>query len=99
MMHEDSPPAAAPEDASAETALARSPIRPMTHALAPVRGLIVLQNRLGHDLDELDVRRWVRLNVLVYKTQKIDLVTTGLPAAFLEKLFLYMYDPNNTSGV
>jgi len=39
----------------------------------PVRGLVLTQNLLGTPFHLSDVRRWIRLNCDVYKTEKIDL--------------------------
>jgi hypothetical protein len=49
--------------------------------IPPVRGLVLSHNAQGAPLDLVDLKRWVRLNCDVFKTQKID-------------LFLLGFDPN-----
>jgi hypothetical protein len=45
--------------------------------LDPVRGLIVAQNAKGKSVSTVDLERWIRLNRVVYKTEKIDMLWRG----------------------
>ena len=42
--------------------------------LLPVRGLVALQNNRGKPYSATDLKRWIRINRLVYKTDKIDVL-------------------------
>ncbi len=42
--------------------------------IPPVRGLVTLATRRGRRLSEIDARRWLRLNRLAYKTDKVDIL-------------------------
>ncbi|MCC6488349.1 MAG: glycosyltransferase [Candidatus Hydrogenedentes bacterium] len=54
--------------------------------LPPVRGLILAQNARGHALSIVDLERWLRLNRMVYKTAKIDVVFRGLDVSLFQAL-------------
>jgi len=45
--------------------------------IPPVRGLILLQNTKRKPYAPTDLKRWIRLNRVVYKTPKIDLLALG----------------------
>ena len=43
--------------------------------LSPVRGLVLAQNLRGKPLATADVARWLRINRVVFKTEKVDILT------------------------
>ena len=55
--------------------------------IAPRRGLTPLNNHRGKALATIDIRRWLHLSRLVYKTEKIDLLATGARVPDLEPIF------------
>jgi len=54
--------------------------------LAPVRGLILAQNAKGKPLAAVDLQRWIRLNRVVFKTEKIDVLWHGCDLGRFEVL-------------
>ncbi|GMV99479.1 MAG: hypothetical protein AMXMBFR84_06180 [Candidatus Hydrogenedentota bacterium] len=42
--------------------------------IAPVRGLVVLQNHRGSAFSAIDVKRWLRLNRIVFNAEKVDVL-------------------------
>lgn len=47
-----------------------------THRIGPTRGIVATTNRAGVPYHKSDVERWIRLNRVVFKTEKIDLLVT-----------------------
>ena len=45
--------------------------------IPPVRGLVLTRNARGRAYAALDIRRWMRLNRTVHKTEKVDLLVRG----------------------
>ncbi len=45
--------------------------------MTPVRGLVLAQNARGKSVSTVDLQRWIRLNRVVYKTEKINVVFRG----------------------
>ncbi len=45
--------------------------------IPPVRGLVLAQNAKGRPVPTVDLERWIRLNRVVYKTDKIDVAWQG----------------------
>lgn len=56
---------------------------PTERRIGPVRGLVVAQNMRGRGLDLVDVKRWIRMCVEVYKVEKIDLCQYAPRAGWL----------------
>ncbi|MCL4691419.1 MAG: hypothetical protein KJ060_02790, partial [Candidatus Hydrogenedentes bacterium] len=54
--------------------------------LTPVRGLILAQNIKGKPVSTVDLQRWIRLNRVVYKTEKIDVLFQGCDLIRFEAL-------------
>ncbi len=54
--------------------------------LAPVRGLILAQNVKGRPVSTVDLERWMRLNRVVFKTDKIDVLWHGSDLTRFEAL-------------
>ncbi|MDX9973574.1 MAG: glycosyltransferase family A protein [FCB group bacterium] len=52
--------------------------------IPPVRGILPLHNHRGKPIALLDQRRWLRLNRLVFKSDKVDLLAFGASAPPLE---------------
>jgi Glycosyl transferase family 2 len=59
---------------------------PIEH-IPPVRGLITATNRKGARLGVPDLERWLRLNRVVFKTPKIDVLARGAAYDALPALF------------
>ncbi len=50
-------------------------LRTIQDRLSPVRGLVLAQNLRGEPFLSADVRRWLRINRVVFKTDKVDMLT------------------------
>ena len=61
--------------------------------LPPVRGLVPLHNARGRPFPVRTLSRWLRLNVQVYKTQKVDLLAHGPLPPYFE--FLVRFSQTN----
>ncbi|MFO7774989.1 MAG: hypothetical protein R6W89_04250, partial [Candidatus Hydrogenedentota bacterium] len=69
---------------------------PLDERIPPVRGLVPLHNRKGKPLSFLGVARALRLNRVVYKTEKIDLLFHGVAPTYLEDLVRFAADVYDT---
>ena len=69
---------------------------PLDERIPPVRGLVPLHNRRGKPLSFLGVARALRLNRVVYKMEKIDLLFHGAAPACLEDIVRFAADVYDT---
>ncbi|MCL4218885.1 MAG: hypothetical protein KJ052_18030, partial [Candidatus Hydrogenedentes bacterium] len=56
----------------------RHPLEVVEPRIPPVRGLAPLHNAGGQMFSALDIKRWLRLNRIVYKAGKVELIE-GFP--------------------
>ena len=62
-------------------------LRRTQERLSPVRGLVLAQNLRGERFAAADLSRWLRINRVVFKTDKVDILTAeGAAASFAEYL-------------
>ncbi|MDK1020863.1 MAG: glycosyltransferase family A protein [Candidatus Hydrogenedentes bacterium] len=62
-------------------------LRRTQERLSPVRGLVLAQNLRGERFAIADLSRWLRINRVVFKTEKVDILTAeGAAASFAEYL-------------
>ena len=54
--------------------------------IGPVRGLIITRDRRGKPFATIDLQRWIRLNRVVFKAQKLDLLLNAADLAQLPDL-------------
>ena len=63
-------------------------LRTLQDRLPPVRGLVLTRNLRGQPFKSADVKRWLRMNRVVFKTEKVDLLageeTQALLAAYID---------------
>ncbi|MFP4191521.1 MAG: glycosyltransferase [Candidatus Hydrogenedentota bacterium] len=69
---------------------------PLDERIPPVRGLVPLHNRKGKPLSFLGVARALRLNRVVYKTEKIDVLFHGPAPSHLEDIVRFAADVYDT---
>ncbi len=50
-------------------------LRVLRDRLPPLRGLVLAQNQRGQAFKSADVKRWLRMNRVVFKTEKVDLLS------------------------
>jgi hypothetical protein len=60
--------------------------------IPPVRGLVLTRNAFGQTFDMVDIKRWVRLNRDVYKTEKMDVFVWGFDRGRLVSLAQHARD-------
>ena len=53
------------------------PLRTVEQRIPPVRGLIALHNQWGKPFGTIDLRRWLRLERLVFNAEKVDALAHG----------------------
>ena len=59
--------------------------------LSPVRGLVLAQNLRGKPLATADVARWLRINRVVFKTEKVDILTAEEASASFQDYLEYAH--------
>ena len=64
-------------------------LRVEDHRIPPVRGLVTVHNARGRLWRATDVNRWIRLNRLVYRVDKLDILCYGALPDFLWALPSY----------
>ncbi|MDZ4858334.1 MAG: glycosyltransferase [Candidatus Hydrogenedentes bacterium] len=57
------------------------PMRTLEQRIPPVRGLIAVHNQWGGAFSAIDLRRWMRLNRIVFNVEKVDVLAHGAAAA------------------
>ena len=67
----------------------RHPLEVVEPRIPPVRGLAPLHNARGQMFSALDIKRWLRLNRIVYKADKVDLLLHGAQPAYIEEVLDY----------
>lgn len=87
-------------DASGESPVADSSSLEVAAArIPPIRGLIPLHNARGKFFSVVDVRRWIRLNRVLHKTEKIDLYVEGPLPETLHDILSFASDGDVGLGV
>ena len=66
--------------------------------VAPVRGLIPLQNHRGDYYAREDILRWMRLNRYGFNTDKVDIFSRGPLSDALRRYLLYGRDLDLKGG-
>jgi len=63
-----------------EAAVNANSLRALDERIPPVRGLVALHNKWGSAFGEIDLRRWLRLNRVVFNVEKCDVIAHGAEA-------------------
>lgn len=59
---------------------------PLARGLEPTRGLVLGENEYGRAYGARDLRRWLRLNRVVFKTDKVDVLINAAPESIEARL-------------
>ena len=65
----------------------------------PVRGIVPFQNNRGRPFPVIDLRRWIRLSRVLFKTEKIDLMVKGEVPSSFDEVLAYSVDADIGLGV